>query len=214
VTRGTARGRPSGDAVLVFRLLQAGIAAVLAFGLVTLHVGIVVNAALALAVTTLPAVLRRDHGVVLGPRITGWILVSLFLHSVGMAGLYGAVRWWDHLTHVVSAALVTGVAYALVRSADEHSEAVRFTTGFLLAFVFLTTVALGVAWELAEYGARELARATGMDPILVVYGIDDTLADLAFDMLGGVLAMAFWRYEFEGLVESLVARLDRQSGPE
>lgn len=172
----------------VARLLQGVLAAVLAVGLVVGNVSIVVNAALGLAVTELPALLRRDFGIYLAPILTLWIAVAVTIHALGMLLLYERVVWWDHLTHVVSASLVASVGYAAARSFDIHSDAVHFPQPFLAVYVVLFTLAAGVVWELAEMLGRDLARAAGMEPILIVYGLEDTMMDLVFDAVGAVLA--------------------------
>ena len=51
--------------------------------------GIVVNAALALGVTQLPAVLERDLGIPMDSGLVLWITAAVFLHVFGSVGLPG-----------------------------------------------------------------------------------------------------------------------------
>jgi hypothetical protein len=171
---------------VLHRSLQAVILAVLGAGLVVESVALLVNAGLALSVTVLPTVLRRDYDIHLSPGLTLWITSAVTLHAVGMVALYDRVWWWDHVTHFVSAALVAGVGYAVTTSLDEHSDAVHFPPSFLAVYIFLFTVAAGVFWELLEMVGRDLSRAYGFDAILVVYGLEDTMLDLVVDMLGAI----------------------------
>ena len=106
------------------RYLQFAIASVAFVGLVTRNVGVLINGSFALGVTFLPGVLKRDYRLSLSPTLTLWITVAVFLHAIGMLGLYDEVWWWDHLTHLLSATLVAGVGYATARAFDEHSDAV------------------------------------------------------------------------------------------
>jgi hypothetical protein len=55
-------------------------------------------------------------------------------------------------------------------------------------YILLFTLAAGVFWELLEWVGRDLAQRVGVEPVLVVYGLDDTMLDLAFDVVGGVVA--------------------------
>ena len=178
---------PSFSSRFIHRSLQSVVAIVLVAGIVLGSIGVVVNAALALVVTTLPTVLRRDYDIYLSPVLSLWIAGAVALHAVGMVVLYDHVWWWDHLTHFVSAALVAGVGYALTVTLDEHSDAIHFPQSFLTVYIFLVTVAAGVFWELLEMLGRELARTYGFEAVLVVYGLEDTMLDLIFDMFGAAV---------------------------
>jgi hypothetical protein len=191
------------------RLLQALVAAILVAGVLAPNASVAVNAAVALLVTVLPALLERDHGVTLGPGLTLWLAGAVALHAVGMLGPYHDIWWWDHVTHTLTAALVAGAGYATAVALDRHSARIRFTARFLFVYVLLFTLAFGVLWELLEEGARWLAVTTGREPLLVQYGVEDTMLDLVFDAVGAVLVAAFGGRRLSPLVESLTERLAR-----
>lgn len=190
------------------RLLQVAIGVILLGGLVTRSLAVVVNAGMALAVTFVPAILRRDYRITLGPALTAFITVALFLHTIGMLGLYGRFWWWDHVTHTLSAALVAAAGYATVQAFDDYSDAIYFPPRFTFVFIVLVTLAFGVLWELLEFVARELADLVGAEPVLVVYGLEDTVVDLLFDAIGAVLVGLFGTESVEGLVDQLTERFD------
>jgi hypothetical protein len=173
---------------LLVRGLQAGIAAIAVVGVATRNVAVVVNGVLGLAVTFLPAVLRRDYRLWLSPGASLLVAVAVFLHAAGMLGAYDTVWWFDHLTHALSAAVVAAAGYAAARALDEHRDDLHFPRPFLTVFVFLLTLALGVLWEVAEWVAREAAMALALDPVLVVYGVDDTVSDIVFNAVGALAA--------------------------
>jgi hypothetical protein len=195
----------------ISRLLQGAIAGVLLAGLVTRNLSVVVNAALSLGVTFLPALLARDLDLHLEPWLVLALTLALFLHSLGMLGLYDGVWWYDHATHTLSAMLVAGVGYTTVRALDRHSDAVHVPPRFLTVFVVLFTLAAGVLWEVLEFGARELAEALGFDPILIQYGLEDSLVDLVFDTLGALVVALFGSAWFESLVDRVTEWLERRS---
>jgi hypothetical protein len=192
------------------RAMQAAIAGVFLAGVVLPNGSLLVNGGLGLAVTFLPAVLRRDLRIRLSTGLTLWVTVAVLLHSLGMVGLYRSVPWWDHLTHALSAFLVAGAGYATARALDEHSEAVRFPPEFLFAFVVVFTLAFGVLWEVLEFLARRLAVATGNAPVLIQYGLEDTMLDLVFDAVGAVLFGLVGTRRWGGVVEAVTARLDER----
>ncbi|MDH5019235.1 hypothetical protein [Halobacterium rubrum] len=175
-------------ATLLVRALQAGIAAIVVVGVATRNVAVVVNGVLGLAVTFLPVVLRRDYHLWLSPGASLLVAVAVFLHAAGMLGAYDTVWWFDHLTHGLSAAVVAAAGYAAARALDEHRDDLHFPRSFLTVFIFLLTLALGVLWEVAEWAAREAAVALALDPVLVVYGVEDTVFDVVFNAVGALLA--------------------------
>ncbi|EMA46275.1 hypothetical protein [Halococcus saccharolyticus] len=195
------------------RAMQVAIALILIVGLVTRNASVVVNAALALAATFLPALLARDYRIPLDAGLTLWITTALFLHTIGMLGLYDDVWWWDHVTHTLSATIVAAVGYVTARAIDVHRDDIYLPPRFLGVFILIFTLAFGVFWEVLEFASRIASAALGLDPVLVQYGLDDSLLDLVFDTVGAVLVAAFGTGAVSEVVDALVARLDSIGGP-
>jgi hypothetical protein len=142
-------------------------------GLATRNPGVVVNGALALAVTFLPALPARDLGLRLDAWLVLFLTVTVLVHSLGMLGLYDHRRRDDHATHTLSAMLVAGVGYTTVRALNRHSESLHFPPRFPSLFVVLFVLAAGVLREVLEFGARAVALAFDLDPVLVQDGLAD-----------------------------------------
>lgn len=202
-------GVPAADspAHYAVRGMQTLVLAVLAVGVLTRNPSVVVNAVLGFLVTLLPGVLERDYSVTLGPGPALWLTTAVLLHSVGMLGLYDAVGWWDHLTHTLSATVAAGAAYAVVHAIDIHEPHVYLPPTFMGVFLLLTTLGLGVVWEALEFVARELAIALDMEPVLILYGVDDTIVDLVYDALGGLLVAWLGTERLDRLSAVIEARL-------
>ena len=211
----------------VTHAMQLVLAGLLFIGLDRGSAGIVINAAIALAVTYIPAVLERDYHIPMDAGLTLWITSAVFLHALGTTGvpggggnLYRNVWWWDHLTHTLSSSIVAAAGYATARAFDQHSDAVRLPPRFMFVFILTFVVAFGVFWEVIEFAlgslgflaaigpvlpasaeatvlgdllARfgEMGSSAGGATILTQYGLDDTMLDLLFDALGGVI-VAVW----------------------
>ncbi|WP_049898932.1 hypothetical protein [Halococcus agarilyticus] len=195
------------------RAMQVAIGLILVVGLLTRNASVIVNAALALGATFLPALLARDYRIPLDAGLTLWITSALFLHTLGMLGLYDDLWWWDHVTHTLSATIVAAVGYVTARAIDVHREDVYLPPRFLGVFVLIFTLAFGVFWEVLEFVSRIASAALGLDPVLVQYGLDDSLLDLVFDTVGAVLVAAFGTGAVSEVVDALVARLDSTGGP-
>ena len=163
-------------------MLAVGSGALVAGNLV-----LAVNALAGFVVTLSPWVGRRAWGIRLTSPIVLWLGVAVLFHTVGMAGWYETVWWWDHLTHTLSAALLAALADTGIRLLAAASDRITLPPAFRLVLVLVLTLAAGVLWEVMEFLGRMLATWYGHQPLLVQYGLADTVLDLAFDGLGALL---------------------------
>lgn len=124
----------------------------------------------------------------LAPELPLWIAVAGLLHTYGMLGPYDKIPWWDHLTHMLSAALVAALLYAGVIVAFEYAP-ISAGSGLIWSVVVLLTLLTGVLWELIELLARDLGKKFDIPPVLDHYGRQDTVLDLFFDVVGAVLVL-------------------------
>ena len=194
------------------RTLQVLLVGLVLIGVDRANVGIVVNAALALVVTYLPAVLERDYEIPMDAALTLWITLAVFLHALGTVGIpgwsrtsfYSGLWWWDHLTHTLSSSVVAAAGYATARAFDQHSEAVYLPRRFMFVFILLFVLAFGVFWEVIEFGVSGAASILGSDSVLTQYSLGDTMLDLLFDAAGGVL-VAVWGWVYLGDVASALS---------
>jgi hypothetical protein len=187
--------------------LQLGILGALVEGARRRDVAATVNAAVALAVAFLPVVAFRgatDSGTLLFL----WVAAAGLLHCLGMLGLYDSVWWWDHLTHTISAALVAAVLYAAVLVTGPHSAVAGRLSLSAGSVAVPSTVAVGVFWELVELAAREVGERFDVEPVLVHYGLRDTLLDLAFNAVGALAVVLFDLRPFVSVLERNPAVVD------
>jgi hypothetical protein len=190
------------------------------FGMITVgfyegSMGVMVNAGIGFVVTYVPAILERDYDIPMDPALVLWITTAVFLHAFGTLGLpgdvlspYRSIWWWDHLTHTLSASIVAAVGYTAVRALDDHTDALDLPPKFVFVFVLLFTVAFGVFWEVIEFTLGELAAAAGTQGILTQYGLEDTMKDLLFDTLGGVVVGLWGTAYLSDVTGALSAKLD------
>ena len=112
-------------------------------------------------------------------RATFVVIVILFvLHCSALVyGFYDTFFWFDMLTHFFG-----GIVVVLGGSAFLSTRLPRFTrVKNLVMFV----VGVGLLWELYEYLVQIVIPATPFVTLL------DSLSDLGFDILGGIVGIAF-----------------------
>ncbi|SIR64162.1 hypothetical protein SAMN05421858_3074 [Haladaptatus litoreus] len=178
----------------VERGLRCAIGFVFVVGLRRRNPGAVVNAAIALAATSLPDIIERRYDVTFRPWQRLYSNTAMLTHSVGMLGPYDDVWWWDHLTHTHSSTLLSGLVYAASRR-EGRNPCPR---------VLATIVGIGSLWELMEYIIHAVANRFGFEPILVSYGKSDVIRDFVFNLLGAVLVLVFG----DELLRNLYERVD------
>ncbi|CQH56567.1 uncharacterized protein HHUB_2399 [Halobacterium hubeiense] len=177
-------------AIALLTALLAAIALVLALAVHRGNVAAAVNAVVSLAVAGVAVAAAAGFEFAgsgfVAPELAFWTAVAGLLHSIGMLGPYDSVWWWDHLTHALSASLLTALAYAglLVVAGESTSQTV-----VAVAAVGYTVLA-GVCWELGELVARAVGERYDVEPVLVYYGWKDTAYDLVFDVVGALLVVA------------------------
>lgn len=173
------------------RVMQVVLLGIVAYGIYAQQPKAIVNGGVAFLIAFLPALLERNYELPLDPWLGLWITLAVFLHTLGSAGLYGHISWWDHLTHGMSASLVAGVGYTTARAIDLHADDIHLPSRFAFAYIFVVVLSFGVIWELFEYGLDVLAGTTGVTMPLAQHGIDDTVRDLMFNSLGALIVGAF-----------------------
>lgn len=189
--------------------MQLVLIAVVTYGVVAGNPKAISNGGIALLVTVFPAVLERNYELPLDPWLGLWITAAVFLHSLGSAGLYGHIQWWDHLTHATSASVVAGVGYTVARAVDIHSEDIYIPARFAFVYILVVVLAFGVIWELLEYGLDIVAEMTDLPMPLAQKGLDDTVRDLMFNSLGALLVALFGQAHLAGVAETMREQLVR-----
>lgn len=193
----------------VVRLLQAVLVGIFTLGLVRGDPSVIVNSGLALVVTQLPAILERDYQLSMDSGLVLWITAAVSVHAVGALGPYQAIWWWDNLAHALSSSVVAAIGYTTVRVISEHTADVWIPSQVVFVFILLFVVAAGVIWEVLEFLAGELASFFAVADVLIQYGLQDTMLDLVFDVIGGLVVAVWGTTYLTGTVEELTAWLDR-----
>lgn len=154
------------------------------------------------AIVAAPAVVGRLCDRPFGPLQRTWVSVGLAVHPVGaLYDLYAAFWWYDHVAHAASATLVAGLCY-LAATGLAHAGRDRDLPGVAHGLVLCGVLLAGVTWELYELQVASL----------VVYGPQDTVADLTYDVLGWLVVAPRWRSLLGDRPWTLAAR--RRSGRE
>ncbi len=189
------------------RGMQVFLIALIGFGLFDGQPKAIINGSIALLITFLPAHLERNYDLPLDPWLGLWITTAVFLHTLGSAGVYGRIFWWDNLTHAMSASLIAGVGYTVTRAIDLHDDGIHIPRRFTFIYIFITVLAFGVLWELFEFGLDITGELTGLTMPLAQHGLDDTVRDLMFNSVGAFLVATFGQAHLTDIAELVRSRV-------
>lgn len=191
------------------RTMQIILVVVLVWGLYVRDLPTIANAAVALGITFVPAILEREYDLPMDAGLVLWITTAVFLHALGSAGLYDAIDPWDHLTHALSASVVAAAGYAIFRAVHVHTDRVYIPPKVMAAFILIFVFAAGVVWEILEFLIDQSAIVFGLDAVLAQYGINDTIVDLIFNAVGAVIVTLWGTAYLTDVSDSLSERFDR-----
>ncbi|MFW6376938.1 MAG: hypothetical protein ACOC0F_03090 [archaeon] len=191
-------GLTDGQQRVLAAALQAVLAVVLVFGLVTGRSGTAITGGLTLGVTLLPALLERRFDYTLDPGLLLWLALAATIHLFGSMGLYDQFTWFDNIAHSVSAMVIAGIGYASFRAVELHSDDIDTPPAFRPVFVLVFVLATGVLWEVLEFA---------LGNFLTVYGVQDIVTDMVFNTLGGVIVAAWGTKYVTGLTGFFLERL-------
>ncbi|MGM0398047.1 MAG: hypothetical protein ACQEQY_03555 [Halobacteriota archaeon] len=196
--------RPSRDNQRrITRGMQAVLLSLVIYGVVAGQPKAISNGGMGLAITFIPAILERNYEFPLDPWLGLWITTAVFLHTLGSAGLYGRLFWWDNLTHAMSATVVAGAGYTVARAVDLHSDDIFVPRRFFFVYIFVVVLSFGVIWELFEFALDLIALSTGVTMPLAQHGLDDTVRDLMFNSVGALVVALFGQAHLGGVAETL-----------
>jgi AcrR family transcriptional regulator len=190
----------------ISRLLQVILLALVGYGLVAGQPKAIMNGSVGLVITFLPALMERNYNLPLDPWLALWITTAVFLHTLGSAGLYGQIGWWDHLTHAMSSSLIAAIGYTTARAIDLHSDEIYIPKKILFVYIFVVVLAFGVIWELFEFALDVLADTTGMTMPLTQRGLDDTVRDLMYNSVGALVVAVFGQAHLGSISETVQER--------
>ncbi len=174
---------------LASRAMQAGMVGLAISGLLAGEYTYIPAAMAVIIISALPSIIRRDLKLVLPVELNFWIVLALFIHIIGsFSGLYDNLPGWDHLTHAMSASLVAALGFVIVVAVDKYADSIYLPPAFLALFIVMFTMAIGVIWELMEY------LVDGLTGSYMQYSMTDTMTDLFFDVIGGLLVASVGSY--------------------
>lgn len=186
----------------VNRLLQVAIVGALLAGLRRRDPSIVTNGAVSIVFAAIPGRIETAYDVRFRPWQRLWVSAAALVHTLGMLGPYDRIWWWDHLTHTLSGVVVAGAADVGFRSRSEVRERASLPFDARTTWIVGVTVVFGLLWELLEYGTHAVADRRDFEPLLVHYGRFDSVADVAFDLLGAGLVILLGESALSNLVET------------
>ena len=125
-----------------------------------------------------------------------FVVVLSIVHIIGvMNNLYNLVGWFDIPLHffwgLVGALVFYWLAYRFPGYVNVEKNCI-VTLVMVLSWVALG----GVIWEFSEFLYDLLVYANGLSVSPVQFSLDDTIGDLAFDLIGAIVVAVAMRLSY------------------
>jgi len=164
---------------------------------------------LALIVSFVPTILKRNYQITLPLVLEILVTFALLLHVGG--GLLGAynIPNYDTFTHFISSFLIAFLAFVIIYILHVYWDGLIMDKYAMAFVVIITTVAMGVIWEFNEW-ITDIIFGTHEQ-----WGYNDTIKDLFIDTIAGVLMASIGvtmikRGSFEKMTEEFGEQIDKR----
>jgi hypothetical protein len=193
---------------LATRIMQACLLIMMFAGIYLKDTHIVLNGIIALGITFLPNIITHKYYISLDPSLTLWITLAVFLDALGTFAFYDTISRWDNLTHALSASVIAAAGYVVLRAIDIYTDELYIPHKFMFVFIILFVLAAGVIWEILEFITDEMVAKFEMNAFLTQHGINDTMQDLFFDLLGAIIVAAWGTAYLSDISYRLARRIE------
>lgn len=193
---------------ILTRLIQFALGGIVIYTGAIGTYGVSASTLIMLAIAIIPDVLRFRYGLRPLPVVAFIVAIAPFLHAVGTLGPYQTIPAFDQVAHSVSATLVAGIGYVVVRTLDTEYDSVSIPPKLRFVFVIIFATSFGVIWESLEFGSGLLAMVIGGDPLLAQYGTSDVALDLLFNTIGAFVIALWGTSYFDGLRHAVAGYVD------
>jgi len=188
------------------RTIQLSLLGLVVYTAVIGEMGLVVNTAIMFFVSLIPDIIHYWYDLRSLPVVAFLVALAPLLHVIGAMGLYRNVAVFDQFAHSVSAMVVAGFGYVIVRVIDMEYDRVEVPPKLRFVFVLIFATSFGVFWEILEFGTGLLSSITGGEPLLAQYGPNDVVLDLLFNTVGAVIVALWGTSYFTGLRRMVTQR--------
>ncbi|MDY6916044.1 MAG: hypothetical protein SVM86_07000 [Candidatus Cloacimonadota bacterium] len=123
-----------------------------------------------------------------------FIFASMYLGEIHT--FFYKIRWWDIMLHSTSAMLLGYIGFILIYALNKgRNIKVKLSPLFIAIFSFCFAVAIGVIWEIFEFGVDQLLgvnmqKARNLEEVYGRFdtrlGVIDTMRDLIVNSLGAL----------------------------
>lgn len=144
------------------------------------------GAILAILFAYVPAMVKRNFNLQLPWFLETAITLALFLHISGLAfGWYLKFRFYDVVLHAYGTMIIALLGFMFVYMLYYLGK-IKLSIRTMAIFTFLFAMAVGGLWEIAEFS---IDHALGTNAQMG--SLQDTMGDLIFDGVGGILVAFF-----------------------
>lgn len=166
------------------------------FGIIIQNPSIILTAGIGFFLTCIPYLVERKVNVTLPWEVNFLIAFAVFLHIAGYAqGLYILLYpYYDKIAHFISSITVAVLAFVSILLINRFS-CTKLARWQIFFYIVIFTMAIGAFWEIYEYLMDTFFVSFLTKPLQ--HGLDDTMIDLIFDLIGALVVASFGTWYIE-----------------
>ena len=156
-------------------------------------------------VALIPVIIKRDLKVVVPWPLDFLITLSLFLHVAGgVINIYHIIPFYDKILHFFSTMVVATVSFIIVYLIDKYWSGFHMDLPAMAFLIVILSIAGGVFWEFGEFASDKIFGTRAQ------LGLDDTMWDLIYDTIGGVVAAVLGSIAIKkGIFQKGIEKMDK-----
>jgi hypothetical protein len=141
-----------------------------------------IGAIFAFFLTITPTLLKKRFYITLPWELNLLIVLALFIHVSGnIRGWYEIFYpFYDKIAHFIASSAVAILGFISAVIFDQYTE-IKINRALIIFFIIIFTMAIGSCWEIGEF-LSDKSLGTSFQ-----HGLDDTMWDLMFDLIGGLV---------------------------
>ena len=167
---------------------------------------VMLSAALTLFLFLLPTIFSKRTRIHI-PAIFQIIILLFIFASMYLGEIHNffyRIHWWDSMLHSISAIILGYIGFLLIYALNKDKNIhIKLSPFFIALFTFCFALAVGVIWEIFEFGADAIfgyimQKARNLEEVYGYFdtrlGVLDTMRDFIVNTIGALIVSVIGYY--------------------
>jgi len=140
---------------------------------------------IATIISFIPSIIERNYKIAIPWIFEFFIVFFLFMHTISVQFKLYDIFLWSWAAHFAVTAFIAVLAFTIVYTFD-FTKKIKLSVVMIGFFTVIFALAVGAVWEIGEFSLDQLL-GTNTQGDAFQSPLIDTMVDLIFDLLAGVI---------------------------